>query len=123
MLLFKESFTEYVTVYVPTTEVSTEVTTSFKLFLMTAVIVDVTSPSVTSKAVTPVKGLYTPPIVTVTSFAPEITGPVVSASGVDSTISKLSKYITALTALPLTVPSPNKIPPLGLSRFIVNLYE
>ena len=122
-MLFKESDTVYVTVYVPASEVSTLETMAPAEFLMTAVIFAVTSPSVTSNAVTPAKGLKLLPTRIVTSFAPETTGPVVSRSGVDSTISKLSKYITALTALPLTVPSPNKIPPLGLSRFIVNLYE
>ena len=96
-LLFNESETVYVTVYVPATDVSIDETTAPAEFLITAVIFAVTSPSVTSNAVTPTKGLKLPPTRIETSFVPEIAGPVVSASGVDSTISKLSKYIVAST--------------------------
>ena len=52
-----ESSTVYVIVYTPSTDKSNVWTTSFKLFLISTTISLVTSPSVTSAAVTPVKGL------------------------------------------------------------------
>jgi hypothetical protein len=75
------SNTEYVTVNVPTADVSTELTTALELFLITKIKSDVTSPSTLSSAVTPVKGLNVESMRIETSFAPEIAGLVVSTSG------------------------------------------